>query len=49
MDGVQLLQELLTCGDQTPVIVLTSFGSVDKAVSIVKDFRASPNPPVRAR
>ena len=40
MDGTQLLQELLNRGDLTPVIVLTSFGSVDKAVSIVKDFRA---------
>jgi DNA-binding NtrC family response regulator len=40
MDGTQLLQELLTRGDLTPVIVLTSLGSVDKAVSIVKDFRA---------
>ncbi len=40
MDGVQLLKELLARGDVTPTIVLTSFGSVDKAVSIVKDFRA---------
>ena len=40
MDGTQLLQELVTRGDLTPVIVLTSLGSVDKAVSIVKDFRA---------
>jgi DNA-binding NtrC family response regulator len=40
MDGVHLLQELLKRGDLTPTIVLTSFGSVDKAVSIVKDFRA---------
>jgi DNA-binding NtrC family response regulator len=40
MDGVQLLQELLTRGDLTPAIVLTNLGSVDRAVSIVKDFRA---------
>src|ERR1019366_1125382 len=40
MDGVQLLRELVARGDLTPVIVLTSLGSVDKAVSIVKDFRA---------
>ena len=41
MDGSQLLQELLTRGDTTPAIVLTSFRSVDKAVSIVsKDARA---------
>ncbi|HVV46557.1 MAG TPA: sigma-54 dependent transcriptional regulator [Bryobacteraceae bacterium] len=40
MDGSQLLQELLTRGDLTPTIVLTSLGSVDKAVSIVKDLRA---------
>ena len=39
MDGTQLLQELVSRGDLTPVIVLTSLGSVDKAVSIVKDFR----------
>jgi DNA-binding NtrC family response regulator len=39
-DGVELLQELLTRGDLTPTIVLTNFGSVDKAVSVVKDFRA---------
>jgi DNA-binding NtrC family response regulator len=40
MDGVQLLQALLAVGDLTPTIVLTSFGTVDKAVSIVKDYRA---------
>src|SRR5262245_10626170 len=40
MDGVQLLQELLSRGDLTPTIVLTSFGSVEKAVSIVRDYRA---------
>jgi len=40
MDGVQLLQELLVRGDLTPTLVLTSFGSVEKAVSVVKDFRA---------
>src|ERR1700691_459893 len=40
MDGTQLLQELLTRGDLTPVIVLTSLRSVDKADSIVRDVRA---------
>ncbi len=40
MDGVQFLQSLLALGDLTPTIVLTSFGTVDKAVSIVKDYRA---------
>lgn len=40
MDGSQLLQELLNRGDHTPTIVLTSLGSVDKAVSVVKDLRA---------
>jgi DNA-binding NtrC family response regulator len=40
MDGSELLQELVTRGDMTPAIVLTSFGSLDKAVSIVKNYRA---------
>jgi DNA-binding NtrC family response regulator len=40
MDGFKLLRTLLERGDQTPAIVLTAFGSVDHAVSIVHDLRA---------
>src|SRR5437764_6962839 len=35
MDGFQLLQTLLSRGDQTPAIVLTGFGNIDQAISIV--------------
>jgi len=40
MDGFQLLQALLGRGDLTPAIVLTSFGSIDQAISVVHDLRA---------
>jgi len=40
MDGFQLLQSLLERGDLTPAIVLTGFGSTDRAVSIVHELRA---------
>jgi DNA-binding NtrC family response regulator len=40
MDGFQLLRTLLDRGDLTPAIVLTGFGSIDQAVSIVHDLRA---------
>jgi DNA-binding NtrC family response regulator len=40
MDGFQLLQTLLQRGDQTPAIVLTGFGNIDRAISIVHDLRA---------
>ena len=40
MDGFQLLQTLLRRGDQTPAIVLTGFGNIDRAISIVHDLRA---------
>jgi DNA-binding NtrC family response regulator len=40
MDGFQLLQALLSRGDLTPAIVLTSFGSIDQAISVVHDLRA---------
>lgn len=40
MDGFQLLETLLSRGDLTPAIVLTGFGSIDKAISIVHDLRA---------
>jgi DNA-binding NtrC family response regulator len=40
MDGFQLLQTLLGRGDLTPAIVLTGFGNIDHAISIVHDLRA---------
>lgn len=40
LDGVALLKELATRGDRTPTIVLTAFGSIDKAISFVHDLKA---------
>jgi len=40
MDGFQFLTSLLERGDLTPAIVLTAFGSIDRAISIVHDLRA---------
>ena len=40
LDGVQLLRTLLERGDLTPAIVLTGFGDISHAVSIVHDLRA---------
>src|SRR5882724_10516133 len=40
MDGFQLLRTLLERGDLTPAIVLTGFGSIDQAISIVHDLQA---------
>ena len=40
MDGFQLLRSLLDRGDRTPAVVLTGFGSLDHAVSIVHDLHA---------
>src|SRR6266403_1065170 len=40
MDGFGLLRSLLERGDLTPTIVLTGFGSIDKAISIVHELRA---------
>jgi DNA-binding NtrC family response regulator len=40
IDGFKLLQTLLDRGDLTPAIVLTGFGSIDQAVSVVHDLRA---------
>src|SRR5438876_802887 len=40
MDGAQLLRTLLERGDVTPAIVLTGFGDISHAVSIVHDLRA---------
>jgi len=40
VDGFQLLRTLLERGDLTPTIVLTGFGSIDQAISIVHDLHA---------
>jgi DNA-binding NtrC family response regulator len=40
MDGVALLKELAARGDRTPVVVLTGFGSVDQAITIVHELKA---------
>ena len=40
LDGFGLLRQLLERGDLTPAIVLTAFGSMDKAISIVHDLHA---------
>ncbi len=40
MDGVALLKELAAHGDRTPTIVLTAFGSINQAISIVHDLKA---------
>src|SRR5205085_4964068 len=40
MDGFELLKELAARGDRTPAIVLTGFGTLDQAVSIVHDLKA---------
>lgn len=40
MDGFRLLRTLLDRGDRTPAVVLTAFGSIDQAISIVHDLHA---------
>jgi DNA-binding NtrC family response regulator len=40
MDGFQFLRTLLERGDLTPAVVLTGFGSLDHAISIVHDLQA---------
>jgi DNA-binding NtrC family response regulator len=40
MGGIELLKELSARGDRTPTIVLTAFGSIDRAISIVHDLKA---------
>lgn len=40
VDGFKLLQTLLDRGDRTPAIVLTAFGNIDHAVSIVHELHA---------
>jgi len=40
MDGFAFLKELGARGESAPVVVLTAFGSVDQAISIVRDLKA---------
>lgn len=40
MDGFELLRTLEEHGDRTPTIVLTGFGSIEKAISVVHDLKA---------
>ncbi|HML15728.1 MAG TPA: response regulator [Bryobacteraceae bacterium] len=40
MDGFGLLRKLKELGDQTPAIVLTAFGNIEQAVSVVEDLHA---------
>ena len=40
MNGFELLKELAARGDRTPAIVLTGFGTISQAVSIVHDLKA---------
>ncbi len=40
MDGFELLRRLKERGDLTPTIVLTAFGSMEKALSTVHDLKA---------
>jgi DNA-binding NtrC family response regulator len=40
LDGFGLLRELQAMGDTTPTIVLTGFGNIEKAISIVHDLKA---------
>jgi DNA-binding NtrC family response regulator len=40
MDGFELIRHLNERGDHTPAIVLTAFGSMEKALSAVRDLNA---------
>jgi DNA-binding NtrC family response regulator len=40
MDGFELLRKLKDCGDLTPTIALTGFGSIEKALTAVHDLKA---------
>jgi DNA-binding NtrC family response regulator len=40
MDGFELLKTLEESGDRTPTVVLTGFGSIEKAISVVHDLNA---------
>jgi DNA-binding NtrC family response regulator len=40
LDGFELLRKLEERGDRTPTIVLTGFGSIEKAIEVVHDLKA---------
>ena len=40
MSGAELLKELAARGDRTPTIMLTGFGTLDQAISMVHDLKA---------
>jgi DNA-binding NtrC family response regulator len=40
MDGFELLRHLNACGDLTPAIALTGFGSIEKALCAVHELKA---------
>jgi len=40
MDGFEFLRAMEARGDRTPTIVLTGFGSIEKAISVVHDLKA---------
>src|SRR5579863_10583689 len=40
MDGFELIQHLKEHGNLTPAILLTAFGSIEKALSVVHDLKA---------
>ncbi len=40
MDGFEFLRNMETRGDRTPTIVLTGFGSIEKAIQVVHDLKA---------
>jgi DNA-binding NtrC family response regulator len=40
MDGTALLKVLASRGDRTPIVVLTGFGSIDHAISLVHELKA---------
>jgi DNA-binding NtrC family response regulator len=40
MDGFEFLRNMEARGDRTPTIVLTGFGNIEKAISVVHDLKA---------
>ena len=40
MDGFEFLRNMEERGDRTPIIALTGFGSIEKAISVVHDYKA---------
>ena len=40
MSGAELLRELAARGDRTPTVMLTGFGTLDQAISMVHNLKA---------